>query len=214
MSRIKNYWESIPGWFDFQDIYWMAVNLAKPSDILVEVGSFLGKSTSFMMEQIFLQNKNVKFFSVDLFDIQFMIEEDNGSPEKNTLPWGETVKSWVDKGGKDVMYDEFLKNMENSSYREFLTGIIRERSDLAADHFKNLELSFVFIDAGHSYDNVMKDMNAWWPKIKYGGVFAGHDYISGEGVRNAVHDFMKAHSNLRLHISNASWVIFDPLANI
>jgi hypothetical protein len=44
---MSKYYEHIAGWFDFQDIYTEAVAKAQENDILVEVGSFLGKSTSY-----------------------------------------------------------------------------------------------------------------------------------------------------------------------
>lgn len=35
---------------------------------------------------------------------------------------------------------------------------------------------FVFIDADHSEESVYQDMNLWWPHVKYGGIFCGHDF--------------------------------------
>lgn len=35
---------------------------------------------------------------------------------------------------------------------------------------------FVFIDANHTYDDVRADILAWLPKVKPGGILAGHDY--------------------------------------
>ena len=37
------------------------------------------------------------------------------------------------------------------------------------------ELDFVFIDADHGYESVLKDIKAWTPKLKPGGVLSGHD---------------------------------------
>lgn len=34
----------------------------------------------------------------------------------------------------------------------------------------------VFLDAAHNYDGVKRDIAAWWPCIKQGGIMAGHDY--------------------------------------
>ncbi len=38
-------------------------------------------------------------------------------------------------------------------------------------------LDYVYIDARHDYCGVKEDLEAWWPKLRKGGVFAGHDYI-------------------------------------
>lgn len=41
-------------------------------------------------------------------------------------------------------------------------------------------------DARHDYCGVAEDLELWWPKVKPGGIFAGHDYIDAAGVK-AVH---------------------------
>lgn len=37
-------------------------------------------------------------------------------------------------------------------------------------------LDLVFLDGDHSYDAVKADIEAWLPKVRRGGVLAGHDY--------------------------------------
>ena len=56
-------------------------------------------------------------------------------------------------------------------------------------------LDFVYIDARHDYESVLEDLNAWFSKVKPGGIFAGHDYVDGMlaqgdfGVKSAVDEF-------------------------
>jgi hypothetical protein len=61
--------------------------------------------------------------------------------------------------------------------------------------------NFVYIDAGHSYEDVKDDMNLWWPKIRIGGVLCGHDYQFRwecmKGLVKAVDEFAKE-NNLEL----------------
>lgn len=49
-------------------------------------------------------------------------------------------------------------------------------------------LDWVYIDADHHYEPVCRDIDAWLPKVKPGGVLAGHDYCDypGFGVIQAV----------------------------
>jgi len=54
-------------------------------------------------------------------------------------------------------------------------------------------LDFVFIDANHETESVTRDIKYWYPKVKDGGVIAGHDIgnsdlVTGnaESVKNAV----------------------------
>jgi FkbM family methyltransferase len=51
-----------------------------------------------------------------------------------------------------------------------------EASPLIPHH----SLDFVYIDARHDYDSVMEDLEAWFEKVRPGGVIAGHDYLDAE----------------------------------
>lgn len=63
----------------------------------------------------------------------------------------------------------------------------RMLSVTAARTFPNNFFDFVFIDAAHDFTNVASDLRAWWPKVKSGGVLAGHDYCEEfPGVEKAV----------------------------
>lgn len=62
--------------------------------------------------------------------------------------------------------------------------------------FSDSQLDYVYIDARHDYAGVLEDMNAWWPKLKVGGLFCGHDFVPDGnleegvfGVQQAVYEF-------------------------
>lgn len=54
--------------------------------------------------------------------------------------------------------------------------IIRDFSVNAAKRFENNTLDFVYIDARHDYRSARSDLDAWYPKVRPGGIIAGHDY--------------------------------------
>lgn len=54
--------------------------------------------------------------------------------------------------------------------------ILRMVSDKAALGIPDAALDFVYIDANHAYAHVRCDLHAWYPKVRAGGVLAGHDY--------------------------------------
>ena len=66
--------------------------------------------------------------------------------------------------------------------------ILELRSEDAANHIEDNTLDYIFIDGDHRYDSVLKDLQAYWPKVKQGGIFAGHDWNFAE-VENAVNQF-------------------------
>lgn len=46
----------------------------------------------------------------------------------------------------------------------------------AAPYFPDGFLDWVYIDANHSFEAVTEDLQTWWPKVRTGGLFGGHDY--------------------------------------
>jgi len=62
-------------------------------------------------------------------------------------------------------------------------------------------LDWVFLDADHRYEAVKADLEAWFPKVRKGGVMSGHDYKhftvslpTGDytfGVIEAVNEFLE-----------------------
>lgn len=84
--------------------------------------------------------------------------------------------------------------------------IIKNYSIVAAATFDNHYFDIIYIDAGHSYESVKEDLTAWYPKIKPGGIIAGHDYSDTPktkskqfGVVQAVDEFIELH-NLKLYM--------------
>ena len=51
-------------------------------------------------------------------------------------------------------------------------------SNNALSHIKDDELDFIFLDAYLSKEQAVQDLEAWYPKVKKGGLFSGHDYFS------------------------------------
>lgn len=54
--------------------------------------------------------------------------------------------------------------------------IVRDYSVHAAERFVDGSLDLVYIDANHSLPCVIEDLRAWVPKVRSGGIIAGHDY--------------------------------------
>ena len=85
----------------------------------------------------------------------------------------------------DEIYTNVVGKFKNNN--EVVT--CRADSIKAAGTFKQNYFDFVYIDANHSYEKVLLDLQVWWQKVKNGGVISGHDY-KADTVYQAVHDFM------------------------
>ncbi len=87
----------------------------------------------------------------------------------------------------EIEYENVLKR-----FRENKNVIInREYSYNANPGYFSKSIDFIYIDASHLYEDVKRDLNDWLPKLKSGGILAGHDYITLNdfGVIQAVDEF-------------------------
>jgi predicted O-methyltransferase YrrM len=44
----------------------------------------------------------------------------------------------------------------------------------------------VYIDARHDYCSVTEDLELYWPKLRPGGIVAGHDYMLGHALKEFI----------------------------
>merc|ERR1712228_746380 len=70
--------------------------------------------------------------------------------------------------------------MGAEALRDGRAEIVSADSTIAAAVIPDGELDFVYLDARHDFAGIVADIRAWWPKVRVGGVFAGHDFVDGE----------------------------------
>ena len=156
-------------WFSYPDLYKSMVEKFPSGSKFVEVGSWKGKSSAYMAVEIANSNKNIEFYCVDIWESSLEYENHEET---------------------SMLYEIFLNNMK--PVESYYTPLKMKSLD-AVSRFGDHSLDFVFIDASHEYENVKADIIAWLPKIKPGGVLAGHDYyVDGPdwkpGVKRAVNE--------------------------
>ena len=153
-------------WFSYPNLYARMVERFPSGSKFVEVGSWKGRSAACMCVEIANSEKKIDFYCVDTWE---------GSIEHQ------------DYDDLEKLYDIFLRNMKPVEKYYFPLKI----PSLDAVHkFEDKSLDFVFLDGSHEYEDVRQDIIAWMPKIKKGGVLAGHDYYPNNpewfGVNRAV----------------------------
>lgn len=93
--------------------------------------------------------------------------------------------------------------------------ILKLTSEVAALRLAGRMFDFVFIDGDHSYEAVRHDIATWWPKIRSGGVLAGHDHGHPRnarglfGVDRAVNEFCHD-TGLTFETTGSCWSIVKP----
>lgn len=114
-------------------------------------------------------------------------------------------KDFVRESTFNKMLDEAHRRLDRFPQYKF----IRKYSVEAAQDFADESLDFVYIDANHSEPYVTQDIEAWAPKVKKGGIVAGHDYARIKGndqedsknwaVIPAINNYAKKH-DIQLYI--------------
>lgn len=184
---IDHFYESVPGWFDFEDVYRDAVASAPSPAHFVEVGAWLGRSTAFLAVEIARSGKPIRLDVVDHWE---------GSV--NEPAFRDVLRA------TDV-YHEFEGHMRRGGVWDALT-VVRGDSAAAAAGYADGSLDFVFIDGSHDYASVRRDVLAWLPKVRPGGTLAGHDWGRYE-VAPAVRGVLP---EAAVGVRGSSWVYTVP----
>jgi predicted O-methyltransferase YrrM len=110
--------------------------------------------------------------------------------------------------------NDTLQNLKQIGEEGKRAVIMRMTSLRAAQLIADESLDFVYIDALHDYVSTLQDIEAWWPKLKSGGLMAGHDYLHsitfyGDNVITvapAVQKFASEHSRQeQVSIPDFTW---------
>lgn len=157
-------------WFSYSTLYSEMVKLYPSGSHFLEIGCWKGKSSAYMAVEILNSEKNIRFDCIDIWETSDFY--------KTKL--------------KDQLYPEFDFNLfetfcNNTRKVSHVINIVRLDSISASKAYQNNSIDFIFIDADHSYDAVKSDLKNWLPKIKDGGIIAGHDY-GYDPVNKAVSD--------------------------
>ncbi|MBE3122191.1 MAG: class I SAM-dependent methyltransferase [Thermoplasmata archaeon] len=94
----------------------------------------------------------------------------------------------------DVMYQKAFDDVKIWADKNKGIEVIRGISPDEAGRFENETIDFVYIDASHLYEDVKADILAWWPKVRKGGILAGHDYYKKPNftdIKRAVDKFIE-----------------------
>jgi protein-tyrosine-phosphatase len=185
-------WQDISGWFEYPSFYKKCFDCCEDNSIIVEIGSWFGRSTSYMGSLIKESNKNIKFYSVDTWE---------GSDEE---PHHKTISELKSQGKN--LFDEYLNNLKDCGVSDYVIPV-RSTSIDAAKQFDDNSIDFLHIDASHDYDNVLADISAWYPKVKPGGLITGDDYI-WDGVKQAVDEYFKDKTVITPYADNSFGIVW------
>jgi len=164
---MKHSYFNIPGWFNMHEAYDQLLEHCPDGSEILEIGSFMGRSTSYLATNIINSGKRVHVYALDTFE---------GSSDHANL---------------DILggfYDAFKENCQAFIEGGIVTPV-KSRSDDAntLQRWKDGHFQGIIIDGAHEYDAVREDILNWWPKLADGGSMIGDD-MSLSSVQQAVQD--------------------------
>lgn len=164
-------------------------------EVICEIGVFSGKN----FEEMIRHNPEVAV-AVDSWIDDGVISRNDGGLSQEML---------------NHLFEEFSKSMQHKPF----VKIYREYSFDAVKHFKDEYFDLIYIDADHSYEGCLRDMNDWYPKVKKGRFLLGDDYRIYEGRRKgikfgvieAVQEFAKKNNLDFFELPHFGWGIIKKL---
>lgn len=159
----------ILGWYDWEVTYQDIIN-SLSGGILVEVGNYLGRSLCHLGQLAKDSGKPFKVVGVDTC---------RGTGIENGI---DNHSQAIQDGGGNFA-GQLVQNVIECDLSKVVSLLIAD-SITASQLFADNSLSMVFLDAAHDYLSLKKDILAWLPKVRLGGIIGGDDIgVPNEEVR-------------------------------
>ena len=155
---------SLWGWNSSSPVLTQFINAE--TKIIIEVGSWLGKSSIHMGS--FAKNKKIDF-------VLICIDTWLGSWDH----WRDNQSTLKLSHGYPRMYFDFLSNIKNSGLEDYVIPIPLP-STVGAAFLKNLapelRADIIYVDGSHETQDVYCDLVNFWPLVKPEGILIADDY--------------------------------------
>lgn len=191
LRKIYILWRSslIQGWLmknEPEALYELGKKYIRKGDLVVEVGSWRGKST-YILAYI-CKLAGAKLISIDTF----------AGPK--------TIKGWEnDKEYQPVADpDDFFHTNIEKNLKGLPVEYLKMTSERALKHIKNRSVDFCFLDGDHQLPTIENDVKSYLLKMRKGGIILGHDYSKVKNPKNDVKqtvDKIIGSKNIRLYES-------------
>jgi len=161
------------------------LKLIKENDVCAEIGVWKGETS-----ELILKKHPQKLHLIDPYIHQDYIGR------KYSIDYGFDM---------DEMYEMVTDKFKNNE------NVVLHREKSIDVDFPNEYFDWIYIDGNHSYDEVLADLNHYYPLVKKGGYLCGDDYgwtdvNCSKGPKPAV-DYFVENNNLEIEIKGVQYVI-------
>lgn len=166
------------GWASDHPILPWAVEAIRPK-LIIEVGTWKGRSAINMAKKAMALGLSCEILCIDTW---------LGSPEHwYQDQWRDSLKL---RNGRPDLYNTFLNNVISNGCQKYITPF-PITSEAAYFVLEKLGTSsdLIYIDAGHEYESVARDIRMYWSLLSESGLMILDDYIGYPGVTKAVNEF-------------------------
>lgn len=138
-----------------------------------EIGVFEGPTSAVLLREL----PRLRLWMVDRW----------AAPQPGERYWQDPYMRGVPQAQMDLALHKTLRATDFARDRR---AVMIADLGVAAAGMADGTLEFVFCDADHSAEGTLEAIDAWWPKLRPGGLLAGHDldYPGFPGVRQAVEE--------------------------
>ncbi len=126
----------------------------------------------------------------------------NGYNLKQICSQWQGVALGVDLWPDHYIHETALEQLKNSQ------AILRKGNSIEVAHwFSDGFFDWCYLDADHAYEAVKADFEAWYPKVRSGGIVSGHDFapVSNkndcDGVRQFIDEYMTLHPEIQMNFT-------------
>lgn len=136
--------------------------------------------------------------------------------------WDNKLSPYWTQEAHDKCYNHVLTSFKKAeSWTGVFADIVKGDHSVIYSDYEDGSFDFVYIDSDHCYEPTQRDIAQWWPKVKVGGIIAGHDYKHRSGISKlgipfkwgvveAVNEFVAENNIKYFHLtdeSSKSWII-------
>ena len=151
----------IEGWLARDEavaLYDVAKSLRAEQPVVVEIGSWLGKS-SMVLAKALLAKKSPRLYCIDPFN------GDGDAPSKTLF--------YRQADARVSLKQKFLANMRKYNVEHLIQVLPGYSYDLVNTFAEPID--FLFLDGNHEYAATLRDFEEWSPLLRPGGSIALHD---------------------------------------